>query len=81
MRLEAMLLQKMRSLCHVDPLLCSDGLALNTARCLVPGCILRNERLLLGFWGSIHLWRSQFRESKQAALQEHKMCKYHREQI
>lgn len=42
---------KKTSLCHVGPLLCSDGLALNTVRCLVPGCILTNERLLLGFEG------------------------------
>lgn len=53
MRFEATLSLKMRktSLCHVDPLLCGDGLALNTVRCLVPGCILTNERLLLGFGG------------------------------
>lgn len=52
-RLEATLSLKMRktSLCHVDPPLCRDGLALNTVRCLVPGCILTNERLLLGFGG------------------------------
>lgn len=50
---KATLSLKMRktSLCHVGPLLCRDGLALNTVRCLVPGCILTNERLLLGFEG------------------------------
>lgn len=33
------------------PCVCVDGSALNTVRCLVPGYILTNERLLLGFGG------------------------------
>lgn len=43
-RLKAMLSLRMRktSLCHVDPLLYSDGLALNTVRCCPPGCILNS---------------------------------------
>lgn len=82
---EATLSLKMRetSLCHVDPLLCGDGLALNTVRCLVPGCILTNERLLLGFRGqstySAVNSESLKKKKKKAALQEPEMCKYHTE--
>lgn len=75
MRFEATLSLKMRktSLCHVDPLLCGDGLALNTVRCLVPGCILTNERLLLGFGGQ-STYSAVNSESKKRLLCENPKC-------
>ncbi len=74
-RLEATLSLKMRktSLCHVDPLLCRDGLALNTVRCLVPGCILTNERLLLGFGGQ-STYGAANSESKNKLLCKNPKC-------
>lgn len=73
--LEATLSLKMRetSLCHADPLLCSDGLALNTVRCLVPGCILTNERLLLGFGGQ-STYSAVNSESKNKLLCKNPKC-------
>lgn len=60
-------------LCHVDPLLWSDGLALNSVRCLVPGCILTNERLLLGFGGQ-STYGAVNSESKKKLLRENLKC-------
>lgn len=75
MRLEATLPLKMRktTLCHVDPLLCNDRLALNTVRCLVPGCILTNERLLLGFGGQ-STYGAVNSESKNKLLCKNPKC-------
>lgn len=74
-RLEATLSLKTRktSLCHVDPPLCCDGLALNTVRCLVPGCILTNERLLLGFGGQ-STYAAVNSESKNKLLCKNPKC-------
>lgn len=74
-RLDATLSLKMRktSLCHVDPLLCSDGLTVNTVRCLVPGCILTNERLLLGFGGQ-STYGAVNSESKNKLLCKNPKC-------
>lgn len=74
-RLEVTLSLRMRktSLCHVDPLLWSDGLALNTVRCLVPGCILTNERLLLGFGGQ-STYGAVKSESKNKLLCKNPKC-------
>lgn len=75
MRLEATLPLKMRktTLCHVDPLLCNDRLALNTVSCLVPGCILTNERLLLGFGGQ-STYGAVNSESKNKLLCKNPKC-------
>ena len=61
------------SLCHVDPVLCSDGLALNAVRCLVPGCIPTNERLLLGFGGQ-STYGAVNSESKNKLLCKNPKC-------
>lgn len=55
------------------PPLCSDGSALNTVRCLVPGCILTNERLLLGFGGQ-STYGAVDSESKNKPLCENPKC-------
>lgn len=74
-RLEAMLSFRTRktSLCCDDPLLYSDGLALNTVRCLVPGCILTNERLLLGCGGQ-STYGTVNSESKNTLLCKNLKC-------
>lgn len=74
-RLEADLSFNMRktSLCCSGPLLYGDRLALNTARCLVPGCILTNERLLLAFGGQ-STYGTVNSESKNKLLCENLKC-------
>lgn len=61
------------SLYRGDPVWHGDGLSPNAVHCLVPGCILTNERLLLGFGGQ-STYGTVNSESKNKLLCKNPKC-------